>query len=693
MAVKGGTIITKVALDDKGLKTSLDGVKKKGKGTATDIEKAWKAMGKKSDQTYAQMKANVVKNYDTIKNHAKSTAADIVRAEKAKAAKIKQINKQQFGEQKKLLDQAKKHWMAYAAAVAGFLVIGKKIVTLAMEQEKAEVALSAALRANGVYTKELIKDYADYASGIQAVTIYGDEEVLKLMALQKNLGVTTDRLKQATEMSIGLAAATGRDVQSMAMYIALAEQGEFTMLRRYIPALRSTTDATEQLKIITDFAARGFLVAKENAKTFSGGLTQLGNLFGDLQERIGNVVVKNQALLDLMDEGKESLLIWIGQMERWVDLNGELIAQKTRETIEGITSSIKGLVATFNALPDGIVGATGTGILVRILTGSTPLGRFAAALYLINVQLEKAGVNTKKMGEYAAIAQNPLLGLLPGKPSLYGGGASGGLSGADRGFAGPVGVVAPTAITLPTPEEDPLVIQFKAMEDLKLGYFMENQDLMLKGVADYHTLKLQADRDALAKEKALQQTRLGIYQSTAGMIAGTFMQIAQAGGKQSKQAFKMYQAFAIAEAGISTYMAIVKTLAEPALPFPSNVIMSGIIGAMGAAQIAMIASAKPPSYDQGGVSSAKGVYQTGNIDEAHIPLKGGRVPVNVKGGGGGNTYFTVKMENPVFQDVATQRQVFAQIAEVIARKVAPGAVRTSYYNDTDGIRSMIRSRP
>ena len=718
MAVKGGTIITKVSLDDKGLKTSLDGVKKKGKRTATDIEKAWKSMGKKSDQTYDQMKAHINKNYDTIKNHAKSTADDIVRAEKAKAAKIKQINKQQFGEQKKFLDEAKQHWMVYAAAVAGFVVAGKKIITLAMEQEKAEVALSAALKANGEYTKELVKDYADFASGIQAITIYGDEEVLKLMALQKNLGVTSDNLKEATKMTIGMAAATGRDVNSMGMYIALAQQGEFTMLRRYIPALRSTTDATEQLKIITDFAARGFIVAQENAKTFSGGLSQLGNLFGDLQERIGNVVVKNQALLDLMDEGKESLLIWIGQMERWVDINGELIAQKTRETIEGITSSIKGLVATFNALPSGIVGAAGTGILVRILTGSTPIGRFAAALYLINVQLEKAGVNTKKIGEYAAIAQNPLLalkGLIPGEPSLFGGGSAGGLSGAGRGF-GPVTPSAPdsgdggdpTTYTEKQLSEfakagkgitDLWEVQYREKYEVQSNALTQMKEAEIKNgteIKDFWQIqydeRYEVQSRALARmeenEKKSNKSKVEMYQTAAGNIASTFLQISQAGGQQSKEAFTMYKAFAIIQAGMAAKVAIVGALGSP--PYGLGAIaLASSIAAMTAVQIGMLASAKPPSYDEGGISSAKGIYQTGNIDEAHIPLKGGKVPVKVQGSSSPSVI--IHMDNPTFQDVATQRQVFMQLAEIVAKKVAPGAVVQDYSNDGQ-IRQMIRGR-
>jgi hypothetical protein len=94
------------------------------------------------------------------------------------------------------------------------------------------------------------------------------------------------------------------------------------------------------------------------------------------------------------------------------------------------------------------------------------------------------------------------------------------------------------------------------------------------------------------------------------------------------------------------------------------------------------------SYDEGGISRAGGIYQTGNIDEAHIPLKGGKVPVNVNGGG---QTIIIKMENPVFQDVATQRRVFAQIAEVIAKKVAPGAVVQNYRDDGQ-VRAMVRGR-
>jgi len=162
------------------------------------------------------------------------------------------------------------------------------VTRAAMKQEDALFLLEAALKTAGEYSVGTMRKFEEFAASIQQLTVYGDEEVLALMQLMKSLGVTSNSLEQATRMAIGLAAATGRDVRSMSMYIALAQQGEFTMLRRYIPALRSTTDATEQLRIITEFAAAGFEIAKAKAETASGAISQMKNAYSDAAEVIGD---------------------------------------------------------------------------------------------------------------------------------------------------------------------------------------------------------------------------------------------------------------------------------------------------------------------------------------------------------------------------------------------------------------------
>ena len=80
--------------------------------------------------------------------------------------------------------------------------------------------------------------------------------------------------------------------------------------------------------------------------------------------------------------------------------------------------------------------------------------------------------------------------------------------------------------------------------------------------------------------------------------------------------------------------------------------------------------------------------------EAVMPLirtPGGDLGVKTIGGKSEVRDFYIIMQNPVFQDLATQRRVFANIAAQITEKVAPGAVIRSYDNDGP-IRSRVRSR-
>lgn len=213
----------------------------------------------------------------------------------------------------------------------------------------------------------------------------------------------------------------------------------------------------------------------------------------------------------------------------------------------------------------------------------------------------------------------------------------------------------------------------KAINDISLQDRVEAEQTALQKIREMN-------EEQAAHEKVTRMAVVESYQQAAGNIANTFMQIAQAGGKQSKEAFKLYQGFAMVEASIGTALAITKTLGQLGW---WGIPLAIAIGAMGAIQVAMIASAKPPSYDQGGISTTPGMYYAG-IPEAHVPLKGGAIPVALDRGGG-DTF--IIMENPVFQDLETQQAAFANIAE----RIAPNAVVRAYDNDHT-IRSRIRGR-
>lgn len=133
-------------------------------------------------------------------------------------------------------------------------------------------------------------------------------------------------------------------------------------------------------------------------------------------------------------------------------------------------------------------------------------------------------------------------------------------------------------------------------------------------------------------EREVNMARLDFAESVSGGIAETFQTIAEAGGEQSRIAFRIYQAAAMAEAAISGAKAIMQVYGDPTIPSTvAKMTMAGVIAAKMAVQMAMIGSAAPPSYDQGGVSTQPGIYYAG-VPEAHIPLKNGSVPVSIQGG-------------------------------------------------------------
>lgn len=177
-------------------------------------------------------------------------------------------------------------------AGGAFAAVAAKSVQAAMKQEDAERALAAALRSHGDAASDLMPYYTKLAAAMQRETVFGDELILQQMAQIRNLGVMPSQLEAATKGAIGLAAALGLDSKAAARYTALAMQGEYTILQRYVPALRAAETAAEKHAIVQDLMARGYAQAKEQAQTASGQFKQFKNSVGDLMEVFGGLVME-----------------------------------------------------------------------------------------------------------------------------------------------------------------------------------------------------------------------------------------------------------------------------------------------------------------------------------------------------------------------------------------------------------------
>ena len=155
------------------------------------------------------------------------------------------------------------------------------------QQEMVLQKLSAAVRANGGRVSEVLPIMRQFASDIQAITTYGDEQVHSMMAMATSMGVTAGQMDGVMRSAIGLSTALGMDVTTATKAAASAIQGKTGMLQEYIPALAKCKTEEEKLAQVQKLSASGFAQAEAAADTLDGKLKQAANAWGDLQEVIG----------------------------------------------------------------------------------------------------------------------------------------------------------------------------------------------------------------------------------------------------------------------------------------------------------------------------------------------------------------------------------------------------------------------
>lgn len=145
------------------------------------------------------------------------------------------------------------------------------------QQEMVLQKLSAAVRTNGGEVSEVMPIMRQFASDIQAITTYGDEQVHSMMAMATSMGVTAGQMDGVMRSAIGLSTALGMDVTTATKAAASAIQGKTGMLQEYIPSLAKCKTEEEKLAQVQKLSASGFAQAEAAAETLDGKLKQAAN--------------------------------------------------------------------------------------------------------------------------------------------------------------------------------------------------------------------------------------------------------------------------------------------------------------------------------------------------------------------------------------------------------------------------------
>ncbi len=256
-----------------------------------------------------------------------------------------------------------------------------------------------------------IEEFKKYASQIQSVTTVGDEMSLQIMAMAKTMGISQDKLKDVTRDVISLSKAFNIDLMTATKMITLAQQGNYDLLQRYVPALRTVKDETEKQAILNEALAKGWKIATSEATTFSGSLDRLKNIQGDVKEEMGRVVsVIGRDFVNAQIKATQAIADWIGEAK-----NQNAIISLFQNIGSGLTNTLVKLKENFTNLFSQVrLGKKDFDIFGIVITGLN----VGITVYFKTLQLvQKIIFDFINIHILAAKAVGNLWTLLTGSPS------------------------------------------------------------------------------------------------------------------------------------------------------------------------------------------------------------------------------------------------------------------------------------
>lgn len=241
-------------------------------------------------------------------------------------------------------------------SLRGFLVglgaaaIIRSVARAAFAQEEAVTRLNASLRASGEFSEEASRSLQEFASQMQATTIFGDEVILNQIALAQAFGFTTENVKEAVAAATELSAAAGIELTEAIRRLGRSISGSVEDIAKFAPEIRNLTKeqlaAGDAAKVLGD-ALRGSAAAQ--AETARGRIIQLGNALGDVVEKIGQSVTSSDKFLDALKD----LTKGINEANNSVSGSGQL-----GDALAELVPTAETTVAAIQSLSEFILGVT-----------------------------------------------------------------------------------------------------------------------------------------------------------------------------------------------------------------------------------------------------------------------------------------------------------------------------------------------
>lgn len=580
-------------------------------------------------------------------------------------------------------------------------------VNAAIQQENAINKVRAALRRSGEDSEEALRQYQEFASGIQQNSTYGDEVILEQLAIAKSYGLTNERAMQLVQAATELSATFGTNLDSNIKNLGKSFSGLTGELGEALPIIKTLT--AEQLKAggAIDLVNSKFAgAARAELDTYQGSVKAMSNAYSDLQEQLGAFVTEsdlvkgsNSFLKSLFEEVTEEIKEFRIEMARsdegFVE-NQESVNQLSKEYAD-LTTKIEAAKAVLAKEADPNTG-------------------FFEALFLntIKAKEEVRELTILQQRLYNQISQAQ--GQAASQPELAGAttsGESGGMSEADKKLVesrkqAHAQLIASEAefqaylneqrlLQTQIDEENKAIELQKLMmyeqEKINARFLAEEQKAAM--IADAETRQLSQAKLSADKELAIQKSKLDSKKKLEQLEIQTSKMINEQQLKDQQEFFNRASSLASSENKAMAAIGIAAGLTQIAIATPPAIASSYKFGAalggppLGAAFGAVAAAAQAQQaarlaglkFEHGGI--VPGGSMTGDNVQAYV--NSGEMILNrqqqtelfnlANGQGGSNSRIESLLERLVIASENTSKDLVVDgraIATVVRNQVQSG---------------------
>ncbi len=154
-------------------------------------------------------------------------------------------------------------------------------------QAKAETQLENAAKNNPYLNDYSVSKLKSFASELQSISTYGDEELLPLMAELASAGRTQAEITEIMSAAVDVAASGTMSLDSAVKGLNSSYSGSIGTLGRTLPQVKNLT--AEELKNgkAVEVVAKAFKGQAESTTKAAGGWKQFKNAYGDFKEVMG----------------------------------------------------------------------------------------------------------------------------------------------------------------------------------------------------------------------------------------------------------------------------------------------------------------------------------------------------------------------------------------------------------------------